>query len=84
MVNKNSISDQIGDNDYKKLRKIWDVLTESPTSYEHALIIINAMVFTLWKQMGARPEFVNEIIKSVAEPFKEAAVEFLKQHNYRS
>lgn len=45
------------------------------------IFIANCILFEMWRQMGARRDFIETVIGNVANPLREAMLEYLNSMN---
>lgn len=67
------------DKEFELFKSILKQMHEAGITYQNGIVLANNIIFEVWKQMGARRDFIDKIIGGVTEPLRQAMNEYLNK-----
>ncbi len=67
------------DKEFELFKSILDQMYKAGMTYENVIALANNIIFEVWKQMGARLDFIDIIIGGVTEPLRQAMIEYINK-----
>lgn len=67
------------DKEFELFKSILDQMHKAGMTYTEVIAFANNIIFEVWKQMGAKKDFIDKIIGGVTEPLRQSMMEYINQ-----
>ncbi len=69
------------DKEFELFKSILDQMHKAGMTYENVIALANNIIFEVWKQMGARRDFIDKIVGGVTKPLRQAMIEYINKQS---